>query len=122
MVAIPEDIRVAWVECKIKPTFAVSIDPYIHFQKNLAYGLRYRLSLLTHDTGVGQLRGALKMENDSHVILIIGRIEPRDIKQRPSQAISKILCIQGRLSIFGEIDRLALRVGGGDISDVGRHD
>ena len=61
------------------------------------------------------------MENDRHVILVISCIKPRNIQQRSSQAISKVLRIQCRLSVFRKVDRLALGIGRGDIGNVRRY-
>ena len=62
------------------------------------------------------------MENDRHVVLIVGGIEPRHIDQGSTQAVPEVCSVQGRLSVFRKEDGLALPISCGDIADVLRCD
>ena len=52
------------------------------------------------------------MEQDGHIILVVRSVETRDIDERASQAIPKVLCIKRGLPIICEVYRLSRVVRG----------
>lgn len=57
----------------------------------------------THDAFIGDICVALQVKQHSHIVLIVGCIEPGYIDQGRSQTVPEILGIQRRLPIIGKV-------------------
>lgn len=65
----------------------------------------------THKTFVGDIGGALQMEEDGHVILVVSSIETSDIDRRAAKAITKVLRVQRGFPIVSNQVCVPLRIG-----------
>ena len=79
----PVDVGAAWIERKVKPTFTISKDTYVHWNKS-AEAQRTLRSGHTHQALVSQSGTALHVEGHSHIVLVVGCIEARNVQQRIS--------------------------------------
>ncbi len=65
------------------------------------------LRTLTHETFILDRGTASEMENDRHVVLVIGGIKASDVDERVSNTIPKVLREQRRFPILGKPDCVA---------------